>query len=113
MEQDLIIESAGEKFWELIETFGPPARDYRFCCHTLKAQQITKIINTIYDGNKVLVFLGQRQYESLNQSKEKLVYVNSFIPLQVAATPIKDWNALTLWLFLLNEKIISPETGKN
>lgn len=110
MEEQLIIRSAGEKFWELIQTFGPPARDYRFCCHSLKAQQIMDIINVIYDGKRVLVFLGQRKYESLNRAKEKLIYVNSFIPLQVAATPIKDWNALTLWLFLMNEKI-SNEKG--
>nr|QEE14775.1 Ferredoxin [Candidatus Prometheoarchaeum syntrophicum] len=105
MESNLIIESANDIFWKLIESFGPPGRDYRFCCHSLKAQNIMKIINTIYDGEKVLVFLGARQYESLNRMRSKLVYVNSFIPLQIAATPIKSWNALTLWLYILFEPV--------
>ncbi len=105
MESNLIVESANDIFWDLIESFGPPGRDYRFCCHSLKAQNIMKIINTIYNGEKVLVFLGQRQYESLNRMKSKEVYVNSFIPLQIAATPIKSWNALTLWLFILFEPV--------
>ncbi len=105
MESNLIIESANDIFWDLINSFGPPGRDYRFCCHSLKAQNIMKIINTIYDGEKVLVFLGQRQYESLNRMRSKEIYVNSFIPLQIAATPIKSWNALTLWLFILFEPV--------
>ncbi|MHA1765395.1 MAG: phosphoadenosine phosphosulfate reductase domain-containing protein [Promethearchaeota archaeon] len=109
MESNLIVESANDTFWDLIKSFGPPGRDYRFCCHSLKAQNIMKIINTIYGGEKVLVFLGQRQYESLNRMKSKQIYVNSFIPLQIAATPIKSWNALTLWLFLLFENFIDPE----
>lgn len=110
MESNLIIESANDIFWELIDSFGPPGRDYRFCCHSLKAQNIMKIINTIYDGEKVLVFLGQRQYESLNRMKSKEIYVNSFIPLQIAATPIKSWNALTLWLFILFEPVKDVES---
>ncbi|MHA1563433.1 MAG: phosphoadenosine phosphosulfate reductase domain-containing protein, partial [Promethearchaeota archaeon] len=71
-----------------------------------------KIINTIYDGEKVLVFLGQRQYESLNRMRSKEIYVNSFIPLQIAATPIKSWNALTLWLFILFEPVKDFESEK-
>jgi phosphoadenosine phosphosulfate reductase len=118
MKDDLIIKKADEKFWELVETFGPPGRDFRFCCHTLKAQQIMDIINEIYGGEKALVFLGQRQYESFNRADSKLVYVNSFIPLQIAATPIKKWNALLLWLFILFEPVyknplLNPEEKAN
>lgn len=101
MEDQLMIKSAGDKYWDLIEDFGPPGRDYRFCCHTLKAQQIMEIIEEIADGNKILTFLGQRRYESFNRSEEKRVYVNSFIPLQIAASPIKNWTAIEVWLFIL------------
>jgi phosphoadenosine phosphosulfate reductase len=101
MEDKLVLRYAEDTFWRILEDFGPPGRDYRYCCHSLKAQQITEIINTMYEGKKVLTFLGQRQYESLSRAQSKLVYVNSFIPLQVAATPIKEWNALLLWLFIL------------
>ncbi|MHA1847208.1 MAG: phosphoadenosine phosphosulfate reductase domain-containing protein [Promethearchaeota archaeon] len=103
------IRSAGEKFWELIQNFGPPARDFRFCCHALKANQINKIIENITldvgnEDNRLLVFLGQRRYESFSRAKEKRIYTNSYIPFQIAATPIKEWNALEEWLFLLREK---------
>lgn len=101
MEDKLIVKHAGDKFWELIEDFGPPSRDFRFCCHTLKAQQAMNIIEHISHGDKVLAFLGQRRYESFNRSAESRVYINSFIPLQIAATPIRDWCALEVWLFLL------------
>jgi phosphoadenosine phosphosulfate reductase len=101
MENRLIIESIGDKFWDLIEDFGPPARDYRFCCHTLKSQQIMSIIESLSNGEKILSFLGQRRYESFSRAAEKKIYVNTFIPMQIAATPIKDWNALEVWLYLL------------
>lgn len=101
MEDLLFIKNAGDKFWDLIEDFGPPSRDYRFCCHTLKAQQIMDLIQNLGDGEKILSFLGQRRYESFSRSAEKRVYINSFIPLQIAATPIKNWNALEVWLFIL------------
>lgn len=102
MEEKLLIKSAGDKFWQLVDDFGPPGRDYRFCCHTLKAQQIMESIEEFGAGEKILSFLGQRRYESYNRSEEKRVYVNSFIPLQIAASPIKDWTALEVWLFLLH-----------
>ncbi|MBD3352768.1 MAG: phosphoadenosine phosphosulfate reductase family protein [Candidatus Lokiarchaeota archaeon] len=101
MEDKLRIEPAGDTFWKLIEEFGPPSRDFRFCCHTLKAQNVSHIIEKLDNGNKVLSFLGQRRYESFSRSEEKMVYVNSFIPLQIAAIPIKNWCALEVWLYLL------------
>jgi len=109
MEDKLVIREAGDIFWDLVKDFGPPGRDYRYCCHSLKAQQITRLIHDLYDGNKVLSFLGQRQYESLNRSRSKKVYVNSFIPLQVAATPIKNWISLLLWLFILHEPVVNSQ----
>ncbi|MHA1585240.1 MAG: phosphoadenosine phosphosulfate reductase domain-containing protein [Promethearchaeota archaeon] len=101
-------KNSGDHFWEIVQTFGPPGRDFRYCCHSLKAQPIMELINSLYGGQKVLSFLGQRQYESFNRSKSPMVYTNSFIPLQISATPIKKWNALLLWLFLLYEPVNDP-----
>jgi phosphoadenosine phosphosulfate reductase len=103
MRDQFLIRSAGEVFWEIVNDFGPPARDFRFCCHRLKAAQMVELIEELYEGGRVLVFLGQRRYESFSRAQEKTVYTNSFIPLQIAATPIKNWTALTLWLFLLGD----------
>lgn len=98
----LHVKSAGEHFWELVDSFGPPGRDYRYCCHSLKAQNITAIIEELAQNDQILVFLGQRQYESLNRAKSKMVYTNSFIPQQIAATPIKKWPSLLLWVTILH-----------
>ncbi|MHA1698058.1 MAG: phosphoadenosine phosphosulfate reductase domain-containing protein [Promethearchaeota archaeon] len=119
LENSFFMKSAGETFWSLVEKFGPPARDFRFCCHSLKASQINDIIEDIIKDSgpaanqKVLVFIGQRRYESFNRAQERKVYVNSYIPKQIAATPIKDWNALEEWLYLLHEKKIDPSIPIN
>ncbi|NMC05402.1 MAG: phosphoadenosine phosphosulfate reductase family protein, partial [Candidatus Lokiarchaeota archaeon] len=108
------VRSAGDKFWPLAANFGPPARDFRFCCHTLKASQINDMVEemVIKAGNRVdsrlLVFLGQRQYESFNRAEDDRVYTNSYVPMQVIGTPIKEWSALDEWLFLLQEKARDP-----
>ncbi|MFX0100015.1 MAG: phosphoadenosine phosphosulfate reductase family protein [Candidatus Hodarchaeota archaeon] len=106
--------SIGDRFWSLAESFGPPARDFRFCCHTLKASQINDMIEDIGTGkgggtaSKVLVFLGQRRYESFSRAEDKKVYTNTYVPMQVIASPIKDWTALDEWLFLLREQHDDP-----
>ncbi len=111
--------SAGDKFWSLAANFGPPARDFRFCCHTLKASQINDMIEEMVakaggkENSKILVFLGQRQYESFSRAEDNRVYTNSYVPMQVIGTPIKQWSALDVWLFLLREQLIDPAVPIN
>ena len=102
MQDQVHIRNAYDKFWDLIDHFGPPGRDYRFCCHGLKAQRINEIIDEVAPGEKFLSFLGQRRYESFSRAAEQRVYVNSFIPQQIAAAPIKNWNAMEVWLYILH-----------
>ncbi|MCF2139029.1 MAG: phosphoadenosine phosphosulfate reductase family protein [Candidatus Lokiarchaeota archaeon] len=113
MEDKLLVKNAGRTFWELLPSFGPPGRDYRYCCHSLKAKQIMSLIQELYNGKKVLSFLGQRQYESLNRAQSKRIYVNTFIPLQIAATPIKDWISLFLWVFIVCEPVFAHNSDQN
>ncbi|MBN2154393.1 MAG: phosphoadenosine phosphosulfate reductase family protein, partial [Candidatus Lokiarchaeota archaeon] len=111
--------SAGDRFWSLAEDFGPPARDFRFCCHTLKASQINDMVEEMVAkaGSKgdprILVFLGQRQYESFSRAEDNRVYTNSYVPHQVIGTPIKQWSALDEWLFLLREQMHDPTVPIN
>ncbi|MHA1109816.1 MAG: phosphoadenosine phosphosulfate reductase domain-containing protein [Promethearchaeota archaeon] len=102
MQDQLHIRNAHDTFWNLVDHFGPPGRDYRFCCHGLKAQRINEIIEDVAPDEKVLSFLGQRRYESFSRAAEQRVYVNSFIPRQIAAAPIKNWNAMEVWLYILH-----------
>ncbi|NIR15140.1 MAG: phosphoadenosine phosphosulfate reductase family protein, partial [Desulfobacterales bacterium] len=32
----IIGQKAGDRFWESVDVFGPPARDFRWCCKVLK-----------------------------------------------------------------------------
>ncbi|UCE11600.1 MAG: phosphoadenosine phosphosulfate reductase family protein [Candidatus Thorarchaeota archaeon] len=95
-------EKAGDAFWDSIDTFGPPARDFRWCCKVLKlGPAATSIAEEL--GGKVLSFMGQRKLESFQRSIEPRVSHNPWVPGQVSANPIQNWNALEVWLYTFRE----------
>ena len=101
---EIIGEKAGDQFWESIDIFGPPARDFRWCCKVLKlGPAATSIADMI--GQETLSFMGQRKLESFQRSIEPRVTENPWVPGQISANPIQKWNALEVWLytFLKNE----------
>ena len=101
---EIIGEKAGDQFWESIDIFGPPARDFRWCCKVLKlGPAATSIAEMI--GQETLSFMGQRKLESFQRSIEPRVTENPWVPGQISANPIQNWNALEVWLytFLKNE----------
>lgn len=95
---EIIGEVAGDQFWKSIDIFGPPARDFRWCCKVLKlGPAATSIAEMI--GNEVLSFMGQRKLESFQRSIEPRVTENPWVPGQISANPIQNWNALEVWLY--------------
>ncbi len=95
----LIEESAGDVFWKAIDFFGPPARDFRWCCKTCKLGPTTRLIKEHFPGG-VLSFIGQRRYESEQRSKKGSIWKNPWVAEQVGASPIQNWTALHVWLYL-------------
>ncbi|MDD5502483.1 MAG: phosphoadenosine phosphosulfate reductase family protein [Candidatus Thermoplasmatota archaeon] len=95
-----IIESdAGDKFWKAVEFFGPPGRDFRWCCKTCKLGPVTQMIKSGFpDG--VLSLIGQRRYESEQRASKGKVWSNPWVPGQIGASPIQNWTALHVWLYL-------------
>ncbi|MEM2142530.1 MAG: phosphoadenosine phosphosulfate reductase family protein [Candidatus Thorarchaeota archaeon] len=95
----LVTHDSGDKFWESVKTFGPPARDFRWCCKILKlgpaATEITEQL-----GGSVLTFMGQRKFESFQRSVESRVSQNPWVPGQISANPIQNWSALEVWLYI-------------
>ncbi len=91
-------------FWNLLEKFGPPGRDYRICCKSVKLGPTSLLIEENFQ-NGCLTFIGQRRYESEARAREKKVSVNPWVSRQVAATPIQDWTALHVWLYIFQQKI--------
>ncbi len=101
---DLIEERAGEIFWNSLDVFGPPSRDYRWCCKTSKLSPIVKLTKERFSKG-CLMFVGQRQYESLTRARRPDIWVNPWIPVNVEASPINEWTALHVWLFLMKKKV--------
>ncbi len=99
----LIEESAPEGiFFESLIHFGPPGRDFRWCCKTNKLGPTTRAIMKHYP-NGVLSFIGQRRYESEQRSEKPRVWKNPWTPGQIGASPIQDWTALHVWLYIFSK----------
>lgn len=99
----IIGENARDQFWESLDVFGPPARDFRWCCKVLKlGPAATSIASEL--GSDTLSFMGQRKLESFQRSIEPRITENPWVPGQISANPIQNWNALEVWLFTFKEK---------
>lgn len=102
-EVKIIGQKAGDRFWESVDTFGPPARDFRWCCKVLKlGPAATSIADEM--GGESLSFMGQRKLESFQRSIEPRVTENPWVPGQTSANPIQNWNALEVWLYIFQKK---------
>ncbi len=99
----LISRDVGDKFWDSLNTFGPPARDFRWCCKVLKLGPAAAAIAESM-GGETLAFLGQRKLESFQRSVESRISHNPWVPGQTSANPIQSWNALEVWLYIFMEK---------
>ena len=97
---ELIEEKAPENaFFGNLERFGPPAKDYRWCCKTNKlGPMVAGILRNFPDG--VLSFIGQRRYESESRNASPRVWTSSWTPGQIGAAPIQDWNSLHVWMYI-------------
>ncbi|NVM53625.1 MAG: phosphoadenosine phosphosulfate reductase family protein [Candidatus Helarchaeota archaeon] len=98
-----------ESFWENLEKFGPPAKDYRWCCKVIKLANVTDFFNEQYPGKKVVTFIGSRQYESASRRQDRKIWTNLFLPQQIGVSPIHKWPVLLVWMYLLFRKVrINP-----
>jgi len=88
-----IIADAKDAFSSALSVFSPPGRDYRWCCKVTKLGPITLTIKKYYP-NGVLMFVGQRKYESIHRYKQPRVWRNPWVPNEIGASPIFHWNAL-------------------
>ena len=96
-----ITADAGDAFWRAIHVFSPPGRDYRWCCKVTKLGPITMAIKENYPRG-VLMFVGQRKYESIKRFKQPRVWRNPWVPNETGASPIFHWRALEVWLYIFS-----------
>ncbi|WP_456474924.1 phosphoadenosine phosphosulfate reductase domain-containing protein [Candidatus Pyrohabitans sp.] len=101
---ELLVAEAGDRFWRGVEYFGFPGRDYRWCCKVVKLGPTARLIKEHFPEG-CLAFIGQRRYESEARAASQRVWRNPWLRNQLAASPIQNWTALHVWLFLLREGV--------
>ncbi len=96
---NLVSKKARSGYWDNVDYFGPSSKDYRWCCKTCKLGPTALLIDQKYSDG-VLSFIGQRRYESEQRKDKGSTWNNPWVPGQKSASPIQDWTALHIWLYL-------------
>ncbi|MEM0172815.1 MAG: phosphoadenosine phosphosulfate reductase family protein [Thermoproteota archaeon] len=99
---ELLISNANESFWKGLDVFGLPSRDYRWCCKIVKLIPTARLYKKEFPEGS-LTFVGQRALESRSRARTGSVWKNYWIPKSISASPINDWDMLTVWIYLLYE----------
>ncbi len=97
--------SADRKTFEkLLDIFGPPARDFRWCTTVCKLLPLKKYIKSVAGSRKVISITGQRMFESPQRAlagyEAPVVGPN---PADVIVSPMYDWTALEVELLLFDK----------
>lgn len=91
-------------FKDNVDTFGPPAKDFRWCCKVCKLGPVTDIIDADFPKGTVTVE-GNRRLESFARSKIGFVTRNPFVPNQINLNPIRRWSAAEVWAYILMHRL--------
>ncbi len=100
----LVKASAGDIFWKAVWIFGPPGKDYRWCCKVTKLVPIARTTKRVWP-NGALNIVGQRAYESLDRARSPSIWRNRWVPHLLSVSPIQEWNQLLEWLYILRERL--------
>ncbi|MBI0583101.1 MAG: phosphoadenosine phosphosulfate reductase family protein [Methanomassiliicoccus sp.] len=95
----LLVADAGDAFWDQVDSFGPPAKDFRWCCKVCKLAPLTDLIEKNFPQGTVTIE-GNRTFESFARSNISFVERNPFVPNQVTLNPIRDWRAVEVWGYI-------------
>ena len=90
---------AGDAFWRNVDTFGPPAKDFRWCCKVCKLGPITDLISSQFPHGTITVE-GNRMLESFARSRITFVTKNPFVPNQTNLNPVREWNSSEIWGYI-------------
>ncbi|MCL1810684.1 MAG: phosphoadenosine phosphosulfate reductase family protein [Methanomassiliicoccaceae archaeon] len=95
----LLKASAGNAFWENVDMFGPPAKDFRWCCKVCKLGPVTELISKEFPKGTITVE-GNRMLESFSRSDIGFVSKNPFVPNQTNLNPVRAWSAAEIWGYI-------------
>lgn len=104
----LITADANNKFWEAVEIFGPPGKDYRWCCKVVKLVPISRAYKSNFQEG-VLSVVGQRAFESIDRSYSGSVWRNRWLPNVLSMSPIQEWDQISVWSYIhINKLPVNP-----
>jgi cysteine desulfurase/selenocysteine lyase len=95
-----VIQKAGD-FWQAAEKAGPPGKDNRWCCKLLKLHPLKLYLAGV---GPCVTIQGNRWYESWNRADLDETSQNPANPLQLNISPIRNWRALEVFLYLWWQK---------
>ncbi|MDD1716381.1 MAG: phosphoadenosine phosphosulfate reductase family protein, partial [Methanolinea sp.] len=95
--QGVEIVRRGGDFWSAVEKAGPPAKDRRWCCKLLKLNPLKLYLA---EKGPCVTIQGNRWYESWNRADLDITSQNPANPLQLNISPIRNWRALEVFLYL-------------
>ena len=95
-----IVQKAGD-FWQAVEKAGPPGKDSRWCCKLLKLHPLKLYLAGV---GPCVTIQGNRWYESWNRADLDEASQNPANPLQLNISPIRNWRALEVFLYLWWQK---------
>jgi len=97
--EGLLVASAGDVFWQQVGAFGPPAKDFRWCCKVCKLGPLTETIERHFPQGTITIE-GNRALESFARAEIGFVESNPFVPNQTILNPIRGWRAADVWAYL-------------
>lgn len=100
----LLVADANDSFWEQVGYFGPPAKDFRWCCKVCKLAPLTSLIERHFP-NGTITIEGNRSCESFSRAGIGFVENNPFVPNQIILNPIRDWMAAEVWGYIWWRKL--------
>ncbi|WP_349682042.1 phosphoadenosine phosphosulfate reductase family protein, partial [Methanosarcina sp. UBA5] len=99
--------NAGSAFREQVGKFGPPAKDFRWCCKVCKLASAGDFetgkeasSQKGYSDVAYLTIDGKRKHESFSRARIAASETNPFVPAQLNIFPIRDWKAIEVWLYI-------------
>jgi phosphoadenosine phosphosulfate reductase len=95
---------ADDAFFKNVDAFGPPAKDFRWCCKTCKLGPITELIAREYPDGTITVE-GNRMLESFSRADTRFVSKNPFVPNQITLNPVREWNSSEIWCYIWLRKL--------
>ena len=100
-----VIQKAGD-FFQAAEKAGPPGKDNRWCCKLLKLHPLKLYLAGV---GPCVTIQGNRWYESWNRADLDETSQNPANPLQLNTSPIRNWRALEVFLYLWWQEVeINP-----